>query len=116
LTAALVFNSLFSTLVILCLAIIGIYAGKGPVWALATESLSASTAAAGLAQINALSNLAGFGTTYVMGFLKDATGKFSIALLPLVALSAAAALAIYLIGQTEKTNAVPADNTAIASR
>ena len=116
LTAALVFNSLFSTLVILCLAIIGIYAGKGPVWALATESLSASAAAAGLAQINALSNLAGFGTTYVMGFLKDATGKFSLALLPLVALSAAAALAIYLIGHTEKTNAVPADNTAIATR
>ena len=116
LTAALVFGSLFSTLVILCLAIIGIYAGKGPVWALATESLSASAAAAGLAQINALSNLAGFGTTYVMGFLKDVTGKFSLALLPLVALSAAAALAIYVIGHTEKASAVPAEKTAIASR
>lgn len=99
LAAALVFDSLFSTIVILCLAIVGIYAGKGPVWAVATEALSASAAAAGLAQINALSNLAGFGTTYVMGFIKDATGKFSLALLPLVALSGAAAVAIHLLSR-----------------
>jgi ACS family tartrate transporter-like MFS transporter len=115
LAAALLFHSLFSTLVILCLAIVGIYAGKGPVWALATESLSASAAAAGLAQINALSNLAGFGTTYVMGFIKDVTGKFSLALLPLVALSAAAALAIHVIGHTRRV-AVETEKTAAVSR
>lgn len=100
LAAALLFDSLFSTIVILCLAVIGIYAGKGPVWAVSTEWLSAGTAAAGLAQINAVSNLAGFGTTYVMGFIKDATGKFSLALVPLVALSAAAAVAILWIDRS----------------
>jgi MFS family permease len=100
LASALVFDSLFAIIVILCLAVIGIYAGKGPVWAVSTEWLSASTAAAGLAQINAISNLAGFGTTYVMGFIKDATGKFSLALVPLVALSGAAALVIVLMGKT----------------
>ena len=111
LAAALLFDSLFSTLLILCLAVVGIYAGKGPVWAVSTELLSASTAAAGLAQINAISNLAGFGTTYLMGFIKDLTGRFSLALLPLVALSATAALAIFLIGRSEPAAAVPADNT-----
>jgi MFS transporter, ACS family, tartrate transporter len=116
LAAALIFDSLFSTLVILCLAIVGIYAGKGPVWAVATEALSASAAAAGLAQINALSNLAGFGTTYVMGFIKDATGKFSLALLPLVALSGAAAAAIHLIRRAEETGALTAKKAAIANR
>ena len=84
LASALFFDSLFSIIVILCLAVIGIYAGKGPVWAVSTEWLSAGTAAAGLAQINAISNLAGFGTTYVMGFIKDATGRFTLALLPLL--------------------------------
>jgi MFS transporter, ACS family, tartrate transporter len=103
LAAALLFDSLFSTIVILCLAVIGIYAGKGPVWAVATEFLSTSTAAAGLAQINALSNLAGFGTIYLVGFIKDATGRFSLALLPLVALAAAAALTMVAIGHTEMT-------------
>jgi MFS transporter, ACS family, tartrate transporter len=113
LAAALLFDSLFSTLVILCLAVIGIYAGKGPVWAVSTELLSASTAAAGLAQINAISNLAGFGAIYLMGFIVDFTGRFSLALLPLVALSAAAALAMLLIGRTEAPRAVPGDKPAV---
>jgi nitrate/nitrite transporter NarK len=102
LAAALVFDSLPAIVVILCLAVVGIYAGKGPVWAVSTEWLSASTAAAGIAQINALSNLAGFGTTYVMGIIKDATGSFTLALAPLVGLSGVAAVAILLIGRAER--------------
>ncbi len=102
LASAVLFNSLFAIIVILCLAVIGIYAGKGPVWAISTEWLSAGTAAAGLAQINAISNLAGFGTTYVMGFIRDATGSFSLALLPLVALSGVAALAIIWTGRGKR--------------
>jgi MFS transporter, ACS family, tartrate transporter len=99
LASALLFDSLTAIIVILSLAVIGIYAGKGPVWAVSTEWLSTSTAAAGLAQINAISNLAGFGTTYVMGFIRDATGSFSLALVPLVALAGAAALAILVMGR-----------------
>jgi len=96
--------------------VIGIYAGKGPAWAVSTEWLSASTAAAGLAQINALSNLAGFGTTYLMGFIKDLTGRFSLALLPLVVLAGAAALAILLLGRTETPSAVPGEKAAMVGR
>jgi len=114
LAAAILFDSLFSTLVILCLAVIGIYAGKGPVWAVSTELLSENTAAAGLAQINALSNLAGFGTVFLMGIISDLTWRFSRALLPLVALSAAAAVTMLLIGRTETPSAVPGDKPAVA--
>ena len=99
LASALVFDSLFSLIVILSLAVIGIYAGKGPVWALSTDWLSASTAAAGLAQINAISNLAGFGTTYLLGYIKQATGSYPLAVLPLAALSGAGAIAILLIAR-----------------
>src|SRR5207253_3423179 len=116
LAAALLFDSLFSILVILSLAVIGIYAGKGPAWAVSTEWLSASTAAAGLAQINALSNLAGFGTIYLMGFIKVVTGRFSLALLPLVALAAAAALTMLLIGRNKMTSAVAGDKAAVVGR
>src|SRR5262245_29480426 len=97
--SALLFDSLLATIIILCLAVIGIYAGKGPVWSVSTEWLSTGTAAACLAQINAISNLAGFGTTYMMGFIRDATGSFSLALVPLVALAGAAALAILAMGR-----------------
>jgi MFS transporter, ACS family, tartrate transporter len=113
LAAAFLFDSLFSIIVILCLAVIGIYAGKGPVWAVSTEWLSASAAAAGLAQINALSNLAGFGTTYLMGFIKDMTGRFSLALLPLVVLSATAALAMLVIGRAETPSTVAGGKAVI---
>jgi MFS family permease len=111
--APFVVDSLAGTLAILCLGVIGIYAVKGPVWALSTEWLSAGTAAAGLAQINAVSNLAGFGTTYLIGFIKDKTGTFSLALVPLVALAAAAALVILLIGWREqRRGAVPRSGPA----
>jgi MFS transporter, ACS family, tartrate transporter len=99
LASALVFNSLLSIIIILCLAVIGIYAGKGPVWALSAEWLSAGTAAAGLAQMNAISNLAGFGTTYVVGYIKQATGSYPLAILPLAGLSAVGALAVLLIAR-----------------
>jgi ACS family tartrate transporter-like MFS transporter len=112
LASALLFDSLFSIIVILCLAALGIYAGKGPVWAVSTEWLSAGTAAAGLAQINAISNLAGFGTTYLMGFIVETTGKFSLALLPLVALAGAAAAAMLWIGRSETGIEVPGGHRA----
>jgi nitrate/nitrite transporter NarK len=116
LAATLVLDSLFSIIVILCLAIIGIYAGKGPVWAVSTEWLSAATAAAGLAQINAISNLAGFLTTYAIGYIKDVTGSFSLALLPLVLLSAAAAIAVLVIGRTAARNQLAGYPAATVAR
>ena len=100
LVCSLVFDSLFSTILILSLAVIGIYAGKGPVWALSSDWLSASTAAAGLAQINAISNLAGFGTTYLIGYIRQTTGSYPLAMLPLAALSAAGALAILMMARS----------------
>jgi MFS transporter, ACS family, tartrate transporter len=99
LASAMVFHSLTAIIVILCLAVIGIYAGKGPVWALSAEWLSAGTAAAGLAQMNAISNLAGFGTTYVVGAIKQATGSYPLAILPLACLSGVGALAVLLISR-----------------
>ena len=106
LASALVFNSLTAIIVILCLAVIGIYAGKGPVWALSAEWLSAGTAAAGLAQMNAISNLAGFGTTYILGSIKQATGSYPLAILPLACLSGVGALAVLLIARDRSAGGV----------
>ena len=104
LASAMVFNSLPAIIFILCLAVIGIYAGKGPVWALSAEWLSAGTAAAGLAQMNAISNLAGFGTTYVVGYIKQATGSYPLAILPLACLSGVGALAVLLIARGQSVS------------
>jgi ACS family tartrate transporter-like MFS transporter len=115
LASALLFDSLFAIIVILCLAVIGIYAGKGPVWAISTDWLSSSSAAAGLAQINAISNLAGFGTTYLLGYIKQATGSYPLAMLPLAGLSAAGAVAILLITRNQ-THAEMIETKPVTSR
>jgi MFS family permease len=107
LASALVFHSLMAIIIILCLAVIGIYAGKGPVWALSADWLSAGTAAAGLAQMNAISNLAGFGTTYVVGSIRQATGNYPLAILPLACLSGVGALAVLWIAREKPTTRVP---------
>ena len=100
LAGVLAFRSLTATVIILTLAVVGIYACKGPVWAVSTEWLAAGAAAAGLAQINALSNLAGFGTIYAVGVIKIATGSFSLGMLPLMALAAASAVAMWWLGRS----------------
>ena len=116
LASAMIFHSLFAIIVILCLAVIGIYAGKGPVWALSTDWLSATTAAAGLAQMNAISNLAGFGTTYVVGYIKQVSGSYSLAMLPLAALSGVAALSVLLLSRERSAAALAEMNPAAALR
>ena len=45
---------------LLTLVMVGTYACKGPFWAMSSEWLPRSAAAAGLAQIRAVANLAGF--------------------------------------------------------
>jgi len=102
LAAFLLFHSLVATVVIFCLAVVGIYACKGPVWAVSTEWLAAGVAAAGLAQINAISNLAGFGTIYLVGVIKGATGGYTLAMLPLVALAALSAVTMFLVGRADR--------------
>ncbi|MGH1572146.1 hypothetical protein ACRAWG_17495 [Methylobacterium sp. P31] len=87
------------TILILCLAVTATYTVKGPFWALSTEWLSAGTAAAGIAQINAVGNVGGFIGTYLLGVIKDATGSYPLGLLPLAALSGAGCLLVACLGR-----------------
>ena len=87
-------NSLIPTIALLCLAIIGTYAMKGPFWALATEQLAAGSAAPGIAQVNAIANLLSFLAPFLVGLIKDATGSYQIALLPIVFFAALATLLV----------------------
>lgn len=74
----------------LCLATIGIMGCKGPFWPLPSSYLSGAAAAAGIAFINSIGNLGGFVGPYLVGWAKDATGKFESGfyLLALLALAA----------------------------
>ncbi len=97
LTATVFTGSLPALLALLSLTLVGTYAVKGPFWALVNEWLPARDTAGSIAQINALSNLAGFGATYLLGYIRDRTGSFSQACLPLVASALAAAFTLWLL-------------------
>jgi MFS transporter, ACS family, tartrate transporter len=99
LTASLATGSLAPTILILCVAVTATYIVKGPFWALSTEWLSAGSAAAGIAQINAIGNIGGFIGTWLLGVIKDATGSYPLGLLPLAAISAIGCLLVLTIGR-----------------
>ncbi|HET6307940.1 MAG TPA: MFS transporter [Rhodopila sp.] len=92
-------HSLWTLLPLLTLVLAGTYASKGPFWALSSEWLAAPVAAAGLAQINALGNLSGFVCNYLIGWIKDETGSFPLAIMPIAALAAAGTMAVLLVGR-----------------
>ena len=76
---------------------VGVFACKGPYWALATELLPNSMAAGGLAQITAFSALPSFFASYLIGAIKDATGSFPIAIMPIAALCGAGIIGVLLL-------------------
>src|SRR5262249_2805344 len=63
-------------------------------WARPTAVLSGSAAAGGIALINSIGNLSGFVGPYAMGWFKDLTGSYTIGLLVLAGLAAAAATTV----------------------
>jgi MFS family permease len=100
--AALATNSLTPTIFILVAVVVGIYMIKGPFWALSTNWLSAGSAAAGIAWINAVGNFSAFGGSYLLGAIKDATGSYPLGLLPLAALAAAGSVLVVVLGTGAK--------------
>ncbi|RMP57078.1 putative transporter-like membrane protein, partial [Pseudomonas syringae pv. atrofaciens] len=99
-------SSLPATVVMLTMVLIGAYSMKGPFWALVSNWLSSSTAAAGLAAIGALANLIGGGIMVnAYGAIHQATGSYAIALLPLAALCTAGAIAVVVMGRSRKREA-----------
>ena len=92
-------SALLPTLLALCVAVVGVYMLKGPYWATTTEMLPAATAAAGIAAINSVGNLAGFVGPFLIGYIKDETGSFALALLPLVAFAIVSGLVVLGMGR-----------------
>jgi D-galactonate transporter len=69
-----------------CFAGFGIFACLPVFWTLPTAFLSGAAAAAGIAVINSIGNLAGFAGPFAMGWIRDHTGSYSGGLLLLAGL------------------------------
>jgi MFS transporter, ACS family, tartrate transporter len=97
------------TLKMACLSIagFGVFAVLPVFWTFPTAFLSGAAAAAGIAIINALGNLAGFVGPYAMGWIRDATGSFSGGLLFIAACGLAAMVIVLLLPHEEHVVTAP---------
>ncbi|MFJ3055308.1 MFS transporter [Herbaspirillum sp. NPDC087042] len=103
LVLANLFHSLALVVLLLTLVLIGAYSFKGPFWAMATGWLATGSAAAGLAGINAVSNLIGGGLMVnVYGWVKESTGSYALALLPMVGMSVVSVLILLFLSRKSR--------------
>ena len=78
------------------LAIIGTMSAIPVFWQLPGRFLAGAAAAGGVALINSIANLAGFGAPYMLGVIKTQTGGLSLGLLIVAAVEVCATLLILL--------------------
>ena len=95
----------------LCVAGFGIFACLPVFWTLPTAFLSGAAAAAGIAVINSIGNLAGFAGPFAMGWIKDQTGSYAGGLLLLAALGIIAMGIVLILGHDEGLERPPAAAT-----
>ena len=84
--------SAWIVLALLCVAVIGSSSIPPMFWPMPASILTGASAAAGIAAINSIGNLAGFVGPYVMGSLRDATGGFTVGLIILASCAVIGAL------------------------
>jgi len=92
----------------LCVAGFGIFACLPVFWTLPTAFLSGAAAAAGIAVINSVGNLAGFAGPFAMGWIKDHTGSYAGGLLLLAALGIIAMGIALILGHDDAAERAPA--------
>jgi MFS transporter, ACS family, tartrate transporter len=107
LIACMLLTSLPATVVALTVALAGCYSVKAPMFALCAESLSERSAAAGIGQVCAIGNIAGFACPTLIGWIRDLTGSFKMGLLPMVALAVLGAIVTLLLKRQRASSPEP---------
>ncbi|WP_233849372.1 MFS transporter [Paraburkholderia sp. HD33-4] len=74
-------NTVTLKMIGLGLAACGTFASLPPFWSLPPMFLKGTGAAAGIAMINTIGSLAGFGAPYLMGYVKQHTGSYGLGLM-----------------------------------
>ncbi len=85
----------------------GVFAVLPVFWTLPTAFLSGSAAAAGIAIINAIGNLAGFAGPFAIGWIKDLTGSTAGGLLFIAACALVAAVIVLLLDHDNSLERAP---------
>jgi MFS transporter, ACS family, tartrate transporter len=95
------------TIVAFTIGACGVFGTLPVFWTLPTAVLSGTAAAAGIAVINSIGNLAGFAGPYAMGWIKDQTGSFTGGLLLIAALAIIAMAIVLALGHNTALERTP---------
>jgi ACS family tartrate transporter-like MFS transporter len=87
----------------LTVAAIGVWGALGPFWTMPTAFLRGTAAAGGIALVNSIGNVGGFMGPYLVGFAKDATGRFEAGLLLLAGILAIGGVLAALAPQARRS-------------
>lgn len=97
------FSSPTTQMILLTLAGFGMFAYLGPFWAMSTAYVSGAgpaAAAAAVGAINAIANLGGFLSPYVIGYIKDRTNSYDNGLLAITLVSFIGVVLVFVLGRT----------------
>jgi MFS transporter, ACS family, tartrate transporter len=96
------------TIIAFTIGACGVFGTLPVFWTLPTAVLSGTAAAAGIAVINSIGNLAGFAGPFAMGWIKDATGSFTGGLLLIAALAVGAMVIVLVLDHDRALEKAPA--------
>ena len=91
-----------AAIIALSLATAGVMSALSSFWAMPTSILSGTAAAAGIAWINSIGNLAGYVSPYIVGKIRDTTHNMWYALIVLAAFCLMSALIVLSVPQKKK--------------
>ncbi len=96
----------------MCVAAVGIYGSRPSFWPMPSLFLSGAAAAVGMALINSIGNLGGYVGPFIVGWIKDSTKSFEMALYFLAACALLSAVIALLAPRSTDTRRVLAAHTA----
>lgn len=102
---ALFTGSPIATIAVITVTACAIFSALPNFWTLPTQFLTGAAAAAGVALINTVGNLAGFSAPYITGALSDLTGDFTLAMFVVGGFMLLSGFAMILLARAGRTTA-----------
>ena len=98
------FGKSYWSLVAMAIAAVGIYGSRASFWPMPSMFLTGTAAAAGIALINSIGNLGGYVGPLIVGWIKDSTKSFEMALYFLAACSLISVIITYFANDATGAN------------
>jgi ACS family tartrate transporter-like MFS transporter len=110
------FTQSYIAVAAMCLATVGIYGSRPSFWPMPSLFLTGGAAAVGMALINSIGNLGGYVGPFIVGWIKDSTKSFEMALYFLAACAFASAAITFLALRTTHGHGLKPAQGSVTSR